>query len=101
MKIIALVKENYSSNEWLIQATGDEIAKIAGFPYASSMNKDERPAIGVEVKVDEAWNDLRKFRAAKDHLKSASETLRGVAAIADAAGAVYTLPAPKEEEPAP
>lgn len=100
MKIIAIAAEHWGSKEWLIQSTEDEIAKITGVSYASSMRKEDRPSIGTEIKVSDSWNDLCAFRGAKDKLKTAAETLRGVAAISEAAGACYIIqPEPKKEEP--
>lgn len=99
MKIIAIAKENWSSKEWLVQLTEDEIAKIQGVSYASSLDKEKRPTIGAEFNVSAAWNDLQKFRSARDIIKNASDTLRGVASIAEAASACYLINPEPEKTP--
>lgn len=90
MKIIANTKRRH----YLVELEEDELAKILGQSYASSIPTDrngERFTIGTEMNVSESWNDLHRFRNAAAKITSAAETLRAVAAIADQCSAAYIL----------
>lgn len=82
MKIIVTTSRKSWREHYLVEMSEDEITKV------SQGGKIE---IGTEINVSDAWNDLYRFRAAKEQIEKAAETLKACAQLAVAAGAVYVI----------
>jgi hypothetical protein len=95
VKIIAISSPRDPHNRlgatYIAEVTDSELQRITGKDngYLSS---------GDKVEVHDAWKDFEKFKNAKDRLSVASETLRAVALLVDAASISYILPTETKEE---
>lgn len=72
MKIIASTTGRY----FLVEMEEDEIAKACGHPYASRMAN--RPAVGQEINVTDAYSRTTEIIAAEPELTAAKEKLERV-----------------------
>lgn len=102
MKVLAKASRTY-----LVEATEDELAQIAGHAYLSrapfakasdSYQREWRIPIGTELVVSERFQRLADLERSREASVQAAKTLRGLAALVE-----QTLPAglvpPKPEEP--
>lgn len=99
MKVIGRTK-----NGVIVEATEDELAKVQGEHYATSLprptfSNQDRFEPGTTINVSEAWRDLCEFRRAAEKIRGAAQTLHGVAQIAEACSAVYSMIEPAEATP--
>ena len=80
MKIIGMANTRAYDEAYIITATRDELAHIAGFAYAH-----EAPPIGIGATIDVhgMYNRLKALEAAGRELAGAQKTLRAVADLID------------------
>lgn len=90
MKIIAKTKDSYSK-AFLVEMTDDEIAKLLGYTYSSSLPVGYDLEIGKQFNVSQAWQDLAQFKQAEKRIKEASEILKSIANLAEVTTANYMI----------
>jgi hypothetical protein len=92
MKIVASI----THSKFIVEMTDDEIAKLAGHSFHGASGFSHRLEPGAEIKVSESWDDLQKFRRAKEQITNAAETLKACAALALNASASYVIDPPEK-----
>lgn len=89
MKIIAKINDA----KVLCELTAEEISSIRGVPHRDQYgNENGLPRVGTEIFLCKAWQDLLRFRRAKDDIEKAAQVLKVVAQLAETASVSYTLP---------
>ena len=88
MKIIGKT----DSDGFIVTATGDELAKICGFAYLTSMPNDKRPSAGMEIKVTELYRALVVSRERKNEIAELANKLRTAAGGVDSINQALAAP---------
>lgn len=87
MKIIGRM-----DNGFIVTASEQELAEIAGFRYSSSMKSDCRPEIGREIRVSKLFEALRVSRERKEDIEKLANDLRRVAGRVDSINQALSAP---------
>jgi hypothetical protein len=74
MKIIA---STYRDN-FLCEVSADEIAKIAGYSYTTSMPNGSRLEVGQTIQVSKLWDALSFVRDRKDEVAKCAAQLKTI-----------------------
>lgn len=88
MKIIAAI----SGSTFLVEASDDELARIAGFSYASSLEHHMKPSVGKVVNVSPLWAALTVSRERVAELQKMATALRTVATRVESINAALAQP---------
>lgn len=78
MKIIGTTA---GRGQYLVSASDDELARVAGHPYGTQLRESMRRdiQIGDDIEVDAMYDRLKGIRACEKRLIEAQATLRAVA----------------------
>jgi len=94
VKIIAVTsKPNAYNKRYLVEAEANELAKVAGFDYASENKVDM--SIGATVEVSIAWNIIGRHRGAARNLAEAAKSLRALAELCEQQDPILVMPEPE------
>lgn len=88
MKIIAKVTEG----RFIVEATGDELARIMGFNSSYSLKDESRLQVGRDVQVNKLYDALTVERARTDEIKNQAAALRKTADRLDSINAALDCP---------
>lgn len=89
MKIIGKA----GSGEFIVTASEDEMAKIAGYGSMYEIKSDcDKPTVGREVQVSELWRALKVSRERKADIATLAESLRKVAGRVDSINQALAAP---------
>ena len=77
---------------FIVLASGDELAQIAGFSYVSLMKDLMRPQVGREINVSELYRALNASRERKAEIAELANKLRVVAGRVDSINQALASP---------
>ena len=88
MKIIG----NIGRDAFIVTATEDELAKIAGYTYASAMPNGHKPEAGKEIPVSDLYKALCSSRERKAEIADLANKLRSAAGRVDSINQALATP---------
>lgn len=84
---------------FILTATADEIANLLGQYGEHSLDRDKRPAVGMEIDPRPLMEHRREFQGIERTLAQAAAQLRGASAILDGLPEVIKPAPPKAPLP--